>query len=273
MPEDLGAVLENEVIEPVEAQEPTEEVTPEPAAEAVAAPELDVEGDGRTLPQWIRNLKATDAAAYKEAKGIFFGKKSVDEKLKDFDLDGVKSWLEEAGGRESIAEKLTSLETSSAELQQINEAIQSGNTDLVREIAEVAPETFPAMAQAASEQWRSVDPEGWQAYQSGIIAATISQSGVPMFLERMGMMLEFGKTEELAAAVKQLKDWAGSFASVKAPERTQTRQDTRLSEREQALNQREAAAFNEGLNRDVDSFRSTTIESELKDYIDRKSVV
>src|ERR1700744_638323 len=159
-----------EVVEPVEPAEPIAE--PAEPVEAVAAPELDAEGDGRTLPQWIRNLKTTDPAAYKEAKGVFFGKKSLDEKLKDFDLDGTKGWLEEVGGRESIAEKLANLETSSTELQQINEAIQSGNTDLVREIAEVAPETFPAMAQAASEQWRSVDPEGWQHYQSGIIAAT-----------------------------------------------------------------------------------------------------
>ena len=62
----------------------------------------EAEGDGRKLPQWIRDLKATSPEAYKQAKGVFFGKDALDAKLKDFDLDGIKSWLEEKGGRESL---------------------------------------------------------------------------------------------------------------------------------------------------------------------------
>jgi hypothetical protein len=265
------AVLDAPVLD---ATEPVVDETPSIESEAV--PEIpespvteEVKGDERVLPQWIRNLKTTDPAAFKEAKGIFFGKRSIDEKLKDFDVDKTRAFLEEHGGQDGILQNLTEMRGKAEELDGVYDALKSGNAaELLKEVAETWPEAIPQLGKQAVDRWAQVDPEGWQHAMSQVMAATISQSGVPMFLERMGMMLEFGKTEEVAKAIADLKQWTGSFAQAKAPERTASRQpDNKLSEREQAISQRENAIFTQDVQRDVDSFRSPLITQELKDFI------
>lgn len=265
-------VLDNEPDEQIQ-DEPIEVESAEDRPEDETATEpVEAAGDGRTLPQWIRDLKESHPAAYKEAKGIFFGKKSIDDKLKDFDLDGTKGWLDEVGGKDAIVAKLAEHETKAAELDGINEAIASGNPELIKEIAEAHPEAFAGLAQAALSEWQQRDPESWEHAMSGIMAATISQSGIPMFLERMGLMLEYGKTEEVQAAVKQLKDWAGSFSAraAAAPVAKANPKTTQIDQREQALQQREQQAFRQEWDKKVESVRKPLIEAELKQFVSRR---
>src|SRR5580692_2379137 len=210
MADELGAVLEapEEVVEQeIAAPTESEALETEPVV-----PEVEVKGDERVMPQWIRNLKAVDPAAFKEAKGIFFGKRSQDEKLKDFDLDGTKGWLEEHGGREAIVASLGELRGKAEELDGIAEKMQSGDPSLITSLAEAAPESIAKLGPVMSQEWQKVDPEGWGAAMSGVMAATIAQNGVPLFLERMSMALEFGKTEDAVKLLEQLKGLANGFA-------------------------------------------------------------
>lgn len=269
---DLGAVIDAPIEEVVVADEVVEqpgEVIAEPEAAAVVE---DVKGDERVMPQWIKNLKATDPLGFKAAKADFFGKRAIDEKLKDFDLDGTKSWLTEVGGREAVESQITELQGKAAELDSMAAKMANGDESLITDIAESSPEGFIKLARAASAEYQKRDPEGWSADMSAIMAATIQQNGIPMFLEKMALYLEVGKTDQIAPMLQQLKDWAGSFNAKATAQRTvqPTAQPNKLDAREQALNQREEQAFTSQMKTEVDTFRSPLISKELESYFKRR---
>src|ERR1700735_3149225 len=141
MADELGAVLEapeviaDEVVEQLGTEDNQGDGIKEP--EAVAEPE--VKGDERTMPAWIRSLKTTDPAAFKAAKADFFGKRAIDEKLKGFDLDGVKGWLEEKGGREALEASFSELQGKASELEDISSKLINDPAALVDDIMSVAP--------------------------------------------------------------------------------------------------------------------------------------
>lgn len=261
---DEAAVLDAPVLDVVDdVVEPVAEETAE-ATEVQEQP-AEVEGDARTEPKWLRNMKATDPEGYKDAKAKFHTLRSLDEKLKDFDLDGTKSFLEEHGGRESLATALTELQTKANELDAINQAIGEGKTEILDRIP---ADSLAKLAPAVAQKWAEADPEGWGRAMSGIMAATIQSSGVPMFLERIGMFLEFGKTEEAKQAIAQLGEWAGNFQKQaaapvtarpsKAPDVTQERQ------------QWEHEKFTTQLTEVVESARTQEIEKSLETFISRR---
>jgi hypothetical protein len=267
MSDELGAVLEAPEVTTEEVVEQPSEVTE--TESVVETPE--VKGDERTMPAWIRNLKAADPAAFKEAKATFFGKRAVDEKLKDFDLDGVKGWLEEKGGREALEASFSELQGKAQELEEISTKLLNDPEALVADVFEVAPDSIGRLAEAVTAQWAKADPEGWGSAMSSVMAATIQQNGIPLFLERMAMALEFGKADAVPGMIKQLQDWAGSFQAKALVQRTNTVQpDKKFTEREQQLNQREEQAFNSEMERSVDSFRDPLIAKELDTFFKRR---
>jgi hypothetical protein len=227
----------------------------------------DGDGDGRKLPQWIRELKLTHPEAYKQAKGVFFGKDALDAKLKDFDLDGIKTWLEEVGGREALEGSRAELETKASELDGINEAIASGNPELIKEIAEFHPESFGKLAEATLNQWSQSHPEDYSRVMSGIMASTLQSSGIPMFLERMGMYLEMGKGPELAQAIQKLREWTGSFGQAATGRTTQTAPQPKNDQAAQQIAQERQSMYSEKYLGKLDAQRKPMIEEALKDYI------
>jgi hypothetical protein len=71
----------------------------------------------------------------------------------------------------------------------------------------------------------------------------------------------------------QLKGWAGGFAEKAAAPRTvqqAQQQPDKFAAREQELNKREQQAFNEEMNRSVDSFRTPLIAKELESFAKRR---
>lgn len=277
MPEELGTVLDAapEVSAEVEVEQPNE-VQPEEGAEPVeiqqeATPEP--KGDERVLPQWIRNLKTTDPAAFKEAKGQFFGKRTLDEKLKDFDLEGVKGFLEQYGGQEGLNEKLTDLQGKAEGFDGVLSKLEAGDASLISDMAQTSPEGFAKIAPAVIEQYRQTDPEGWAADMSAVMAATIQQNGIPMFLEKMDMMLEFGKADDARTMLQQLKGWASGFSQAAQAPRQQVAQPKgvdKLAEREQAIAQREQQIFTDDIKKSADEFRMPSITKELESFFSRR---
>lgn len=275
MSEDLGTVLDApEVTNADEVVEQPNEVQPEEGSEEVVQQEAQPEpkGDERVLPQWIRNLKTVDPQAFKDAKATFFSKRTLDEKLKDFDLDGTKSFLEQYGGREGLSATLNELQGKAESLDGIITKLESADPSLVADLVQTSPEGFVQLAPVIDQQWQQADPEGWAAHVSGIFAATIQQNGIPSFLDRLDMMLEFGKADDARAMIQKLKDWAGGFAErAQAPRQApQSKGVDKLAEREQAIAQREAQVFTEDVKRDVTSFRDPLITKELETYFSRR---
>jgi hypothetical protein len=252
---------------PGESQEAADAQKADQAAKEPAPAET--EGDGRLIPGWMRALKEANPAAYKEAKSIFFGKRAIEDKLKDFDLEGIKTWLSEAGGREGIAQRIESLEESSLQLNQINQAIQSGDTALIGEMAAAAPQHLPAFAQQAMLEWNQRDPDGYSRTVAGMLHSAIVQSGVPEFLDRMALMLQYNDTKGFGDAIKHLKEWSGSYQQYAqaAPQRGVSGPQTQISERERQLQEREDRIFKDDFARTLEGFRTPLLTQELKDYI------
>jgi hypothetical protein len=302
MPDLDGAVIDAPLLDDVQDQHVDDEIIDDDlgdgagggdgdaAAAAAAAAGGEVRQDERKLPQWIKDLKGVNQAAFKEAKGQFFGKLAIDDKLKDFDLDGTKSFLEEHGGREALATALGDMRQAQTELEQINQAVAAGDRTLVEQMATSSPEGFAKLAPAVAEKWAQVDPEGWDHAMSGVFNATIQQSGVPMHLDRMGLQMEQMKYvlesnpqlmqnpalvavyNQLSQQIQTLKGWTGSFAEKagKALQRQAQPGAGKVDARVQELDQREANLFTQDLNRDVTNFRDPLITKELGSYIARR---
>lgn len=258
------AVLETPVnvepVEPVEVAEP-EPVEPEPVEE--------VRGDERVLKQWMRDLKGTNPEAFKEIKALTFGKKALDEKLKDFDLDGTKTFLEEHGGREALAAQLQETAEKVQALDNINNAVMQGNPAIAKMMRESSPEGFAKIAPAVLSEWAQSDPDAWAASMSGVMAATINQAGIPAFLDRMELMLQYNDTTSFAASLKQLKEWAGSFQQrASAPVAAQPGKPQPNVQQERQTWEQEK--FGTDLATAEDAQRTPLIEQELAQYIARR---
>lgn len=279
MADDLGTVLDSpEVNSADDVVEQVSEVTTEDGVEAVQQEVVaEPKGDDRLLPQWIRNLKTTDLAGYKEAKGQFFGKRTLDDKLKDFDLDGVKGFLDQYGGKDGLTGTLTELQGKAEGFDGILGKLESADPSLISDLLESSPEGFIKLAPVVMDQYRQTDPEGWAADMSAVFAATIQQNGIPGFLDRLDMMLEFGRSDDARTMLQQLKGWAGEFAErAQAPRQeqrngTQSKGVDKLAEREQAIAKREASIFSDDVRRDVDTtIRQPLINKELDSYFKRR---
>jgi hypothetical protein len=209
---------EESVVDLPEIEAPEIEVAtdaPEVAEHEAAKPEETEEPkvDGRKVPQWIKNLQKVDPGAYTSAKDTYFAKLQYDERLKDFDLDGTKAFLEEHGGRESLASALTEMQAKVGQLDTITQSVQEARPELVNDMADMAGENFPKLAVAVMQKWAQANPENYDAAISGAFAQTIASANIPAFLDRMELMLKYGDTASFGASLGQLRDWAASFGN------------------------------------------------------------
>lgn len=268
--EDLGAVLEApEIVDP----SPDEQVygvavdTPEPV-EPIA--EVKDETDWRKVPENLKTFFKTPEG--KAAKDAWFERNAYKEKFPEGikQVNELTAFLDEHGGREGLTTALGELTGKAAELDGITQKMANGDPSLITDLMDSSPEGFAKLAPIVADQWQKADPEGWSAAMSGVMAATIQSNGIPMFLERMGLMLEVGKTDQIPAMVAQLKEWAQSFQQKAIAPRQQQTQPSKLDAREQSLNQREQQAFNGEMERNVESFRVPTITKELESFAKRR---
>lgn len=271
MSEELGAVLDAPEVNADEVVDQGLEGTPDDVVDPAAVVDAKEEPvDWRTVPPELKDFFRSPAG--KKARDAWFERKAWNEKFPEGGFkkaDEIISFLDEHGGREGLTTALGELQGKAAELDAISEKIQNGDASLVNDLT---PETLSKLAPVVAERWAKDDPEGWGAAMSGVMAATINQNGIPMFLERMGLMLEVGKTDAIPAMIKQLQEWAGSFqAKAQAPRTTQTtQQPDKFAAREQELNSREQKAFESDVEKEVESFRTTQISKELESFFKRR---
>jgi hypothetical protein len=272
MPEELGAVLDAPELEVIADDVANEGLDGTPAdvvdPSAVPEPKEEVAGDWRKVPAELKEFFKTPAG--KAAKDAWFERNAYKEKFPEGikQVNELTAFLEEHGGREGLTTTLGEMQGKAAELDALSERIANASPDL---ITDLPPETISKLGPVMDQQWQKSDPEGWTAHVSGVMAATIQQNGVPMFLEKMGMMLEFGKIEDATKMVGQLKEWANGFqVKAQAPKAEVKGAPDKYAAREQELNTREQRAFEGEVEKEVESFRSTQIAKELDSFIKRR---
>ena len=254
---------ELEIAEPLEQVEPQEE-----KLETEAAPEAEV--DWRKVPANLREFFKTPEG--KAAKDAWYERNAFKEKLPGGvkELEGVLGFLNEHGGQESLVAALGELKGQAEELSQLNELAAKGDPRIIDALAGASSESFPQLAAAMNQKWAQADPDGWGNAMSGVMAATIQQAGIPMFLERMGMLLEFGKTDDVRAAIAQLNTWSQSFGQKAQAPVQRTQQPNKLDAREQELNNREQTAFKSDVEASIDGVRTPAITKELEPFFKRR---
>jgi hypothetical protein len=279
MPEELLDIpIETEVIDtPAEETqvddtplEAPDDATPEPIAAA------DEEIDWRKVPANLREFFKTPEG--KHAKEAWFERSAFKELFPNIDeAKSLQAFLDEQGGRDGVTRTLGELKTQAEQLTSLQTTLQRDPSAVIPQIAEANPNAIPAMAPQFMQQWAKSDPEGWNRQMSATFAATINQPvtadglNIPTILNNMQMQLQYGDTASLTQSIAAVKTWLQSFGQIaSAPAQPrQTTQTNELSQREQALNEREESAFIGDFKGQAESWRGTEISKELKSYFDR----
>jgi hypothetical protein len=267
---DIGTVLDSPDEDVLEDQQIAEEVVPDEADEVVAEPVAEVaEGDWRKVPPALKEFFKTPEG--KAAKDAWFERNAYKDKFPDGmkQVEAITSFLSENGGQEGIAAALGELRGKAEQLDGIMAKMESGDASLVNDLT---PETISKLAPAVVEQWAQSDPEGWRASMSGVMAATIAQNGIPMFLERMSMALEYGKTDQIPQMLDQLKAWAGGFATTAAAPRTQQAAAAGEKPFDAKVERQnwESEKFRTDVRETAAKQRDTLIEKELESFFKRR---
>jgi hypothetical protein len=268
MAEELGAVLDTTDVD-LAADDQAVDTAVEDAV--VEVPEVKEEGDWRKVPENLKTFFKTVEG--KAAKDAWFERNAYKEKFPEGikQVNELTSFLDEHGGREGLTTALGELTGKAAELDGITSKMQSGDPSLITDFAQNSPEGFAKIAPVVAEQWAKVDPEGWGAAMSGVMAATIANNGVPMFLEKMGMLLEFGKTEDAIKMLGDLKGWAGSFGQKAAAPRTEMKQQAAKDDGRAAFEREKQDFFISKIRDEADAtFRTPAIAKELESFIKRR---
>lgn len=273
MPEELAVSTE-----PIETTVDTTEV--EDAAQPVEGEESaaetgadgehqesveDVKGDGRTLPQYIRNMKATDPQGYKEAKALFFAKRDFDQNFPG----GVQEareligFIAENGGKEG----LLGFAAEAKDFQGLTEAMTTGNVQTVLDrVAEVAPEFIAQAAPEMMSRYYQADPEGCNRMLCGVVANTLAGANFDGVIDRIGLLLEVGRTEDALATIANLKQWADGIRAQasSAPQQRTAPKNDQFAQRERELNDRETQQMVSNYRTQMTQFMEPMIREQAK---------
>jgi hypothetical protein len=272
------AVLDAPVLDTPVVDTPVDDT---PVVSDPVAPVADVEGDNRTLPAWIKNLKAADPSGYAEARKDFFSRVKLEEKIKGFDIDAARPWLEEKGGIDGITQAMADLETKASEYDQLTQALNEGSPALIQKMIDSSPEGFSKLAPQIDSQWQQADPEGWTAARAATFDATINQAGLPLHLERADMLMSFlaqavqgnQQAEQILAQLqannKSTKDWTGSFKQLATaqPKTTANQPDKGAQQWQQEKAKYEQERFQSKVEPKLKEFRTAEIDTRAKEFI------
>lgn len=271
MSEELGAVLESpELVEEVEQIEAPEGIAADPVEPIEGAAPVEKDNtDWRKVPAELKEFFKTPAG--KGAKDAWFERNAYKELLPE----GVKQakeilgFLEEYGGKDGLTTALGELQSKASEYEALSQKIESGDASLVTDLP---PETISKLGPTMNQEWAKADPEGWQASMSGVMAATLSNAQVPIFLERLGLNLEYGKLEEVKTQIAQLKEFLGSFAAKAQVTPTAKPNQGKQDDGGKAAFAQEKQDFfiSKIVDKAETSFRIPTITKELESYIKRR---
>ena len=254
--------------------------------EVVVVDKDEVKGDGRVEPGWLKRLKTNGDPDYKDAKEKFYALRSLDEKLNGFDLDKTKSWLEERGGLESLTTSMQEMSSKAEALDNINQAITTGDQKIVDEWKTVAPEGLANAAPRILSAWAEIAPDAYNAAVYGALSQVIGQTQtqglfseaattIPAFMAEVRGALWSATPEQkgqiASALLGRMEQLFGSFQttaqsfSSKAPQPGQQRQSV-PDERAKWEQER----FTAELSTEENSIQATAVNQALAEFIARQ---
>jgi hypothetical protein len=195
------------------------EAEAEGAAEGEAQPEVKAEpvaaaGDGRAVPQAIRNhlakLKASgvpaDIKLAKEINDAVWGYSSLKTEIqKNFPQGGLKEAIELKQTVDNLAgaKSLQEIGNEVQEYRQMDEQFINGDPEFIRTAVAQYPEGFKKLAPEMINTWASVDPDAYDRHMTSLITATLGNNGFGTALTSAIDYLDFSDPQKQNAPIQK----------------------------------------------------------------------
>lgn len=252
--ETIETPVAEETAEPIEGEESAESAGEELPAEEVA-------GDGRVVPAKYRELFKAD----KELKSLFFENREFKNAFPGGvnEAKEILTFFAEKGGKDGIVQLATQLH----EAQAVDQALIAGNSkEVLDRVRQISPDAVSKLAPDVLQAYATDDPDGCNQMLCGVVANSISQSGIPQQLYEASLALKYGQHDEAARLIGEISKGLNGFS-----ERASTpvapkgiRPDAKLTERETQLNQREEQIYTSQYNSQVQSYFEPAVSAEAK---------
>lgn len=176
--------------------------------EGVATPE-----DGRVIPPYIRKMKETDPASYKEAKAQFFdlrSRRAVHSTVQAAQAD--RDTIESLGGSEGIGK----IQGEITDFHTLSSQFTKGDPAFVKDLFEQDPIAASLHVQPMLDAMKAADVEGYKGLLARTWQGEFTQVGLPNALKALGAAVEAGdkaKAVELLGAITNWQQTITDFAS------------------------------------------------------------
>lgn len=273
----------SEVVDtPADDAELTE--TPEEGEETPAEGEGETPTDGRKIPDDVRKaLKALRDSSPENAKAArimndVYGReqayRAVYPTVKDAQAaQSTIQALESHGGLETV-------QATIAEIEEVDQLLQAGDPKAIEKIFEVSGEGFSKIAPAMLDKLQASNPDAYAAAIRPHLVSAIGASGLTdafgavirdMQLSREpGASPEFkAKYEKLASeGLEKIQNFLAGLGKQAPPTTTTAAPGAdKLTEREQAIAQREAQAFNTEVGNRAGAKMNVSLEKAITPYL------
>lgn len=282
---DTGTEVDTEVTDPdTEGTEPSTETTDEPDgdqtdaegeqegqedADADAAAQTEGKQDGRTIPDSLKKaiaaIKATNPAAAKEIKGLYYSNQAYREVFpKPEDAVAAKTLMDEVGG----AEGLQAIHSEREEWANIDRAFLEGSKDFYHELAESNTDAFVKGMPHAINEFAQRAPEQYGYYANTVALNTFKNAGIDL-PTLAAAHARYANNPEAQAIIAEIHN---SLLGLKqqAHDFEQKRHDPReeqLKQRETEFEQRRRADFEGAVANDAEKYLSDKMQPEIARYI------
>lgn len=234
---------------------------------------------GKTISDSIRNLSQQNpeqAKLLKQLQDAYFRNQTFEKSFPSAaEAASVKQLIEDVGGVEGIA----SLQEKMTAYSNQDEALSSGNPEVLDSFFQDFPEGAAKLAPAYLDKLFNSNPEAFVDTLNPYIAGFLVRSEVyrtndrsynlPSFLEAMSRESD---PKLLAAGYKEISKWVtdahnkGVASYAKNKPSGSVPQDAKLTERETALKEREQKIFDSSMGEKVKESILPAINSEVAKY-------
>jgi hypothetical protein len=266
----------------VEGEQPEVE---EPA-EGEEGEQTDVEKrDGRQTPDAIRKaLKAFREGSPEHAKAAkvlndAFGHaeayKAVFPKVADAQAaQATIRSFEPYGGVEGA-------QTTLAEIQEIDAMLADGDPAVLDHIAEIAGEGLNKLVPEILNRMQASNPQEYVEILGPIVGQAVAQAGISSQLQKIYTALVNSRREDAPASFKKdhqdvadkllddLFQWSENLGKAEPITKKTNTVDAKLSAREQAIQQKENAAFDQEVGAAANETMNKGLTRELSPYLDK----
>lgn len=269
MPEEtavVDAVVETPLDVAEEVQQPADDSAVETET-SVAEPKPDDRAFAGKMRELHKQLSASqdpaDQRAAKELKQLFFSNKALKEEFPG-GLSEVRQ-LKETVAKLGAPEEIEAAKDAASTLEAIDEKWLAADPAFLDELISLNADSFKKLMPVGIGKWAQADPEGYQRTMSGIVHSTLINSRLDTQLMLLSDAVDSGNKEKALGLLKGIEDWMGKLdeTAKSVPQPETAKQPSELDQRQQQLDERESALFNQSLAGEYASWQTAQIKSQL----------